>query len=527
MTNQHLSQNNYISKGGIFVMKKKGIIGIVAAMAMAASLCGCGGNSGTPETTAATTAATTGQSNQKETSGTTAATETTTAAKAVEKPATISWWTHSGLNEEDYVKEWDAKFDELTGIHLEHTQVSNNESGELLEVAFASGTEPNVFDLSCDQKVAYYASQGAIADLTDLVKSSGLYDKIDPSIWESISVNGRIYGIPAEMPSGVINYARQDWLEQLGMEAPKNYEDYINMLRGFRDNIDQCTIPLTAPGLHNSMNLPEFYWSADTDFTYVDGKWVDGMMQDNFVDAMQRLQDAYAEGLIDTEIVTNTTSACRDKWYSGEAGVFSYWGGKWGKTLRDRLKENFPDAELVGLDAIEESYYRYTAFNLYCIDGRLSEKEVEQIFTYFTNYVFGGGEGQELFYCGVEGLHHEKDANGVMNYLKMKSNEESTFQSVWGTPWLAVAPFDNPDKVPQPDEMVTSTLGTLAKTGVYKGTTPSSQTLNMITSDLLAIRQETIAKIVMGTLDVQEGMDNYKRQATALGIEQVLEEMNQ
>lgn len=508
-------------------MRKKGIIGIALVAAMAASLCACG-NENNSGTTTSTTAGTTAAPTTAAPSGngeTTATPETT--AKTVEKPASISWWTHDGLNEEDYVKEWDAKFSEVSGVTMEHTQVSNNEYHELLEVAFASGTEPNIFDLSCDQKVAYYASQGAIADLTDLIQESGIYDRVDPAVWEAISIDGRIYGIPRENSGGVVNYARQDWLDQLGLAAPKNFEEYLNMLRSFRDNVEQCKIPLTVPGLHLAMNLPEFYWDAEADITYKDGQWVDGMLEESFSGAMQRLQDAYAEGLIDTEAVTNTTSACRDKWYSGEVGVFSYWAGKWGNTLETRIQENFPDAKLATLDAIEESYYRHSGFNILCIDGRLSEEEIEKVFYSFFGTIFDGAEGQELMYCGVEGLHFEYDTNGDMQYLNMKSNAESVFQSVWGSPWSAVVAFNDETHLPKPSDKAIETEEVLARTGKYKATTPSSNTLNTITSDLTAIRQEMIAKVIMGSMTVEEGMESYAKQAKALGIDQVLAEMNQ
>ncbi len=502
-------------------MKKKRVVGAALAVALVVSLCGCGGQDSQQNTTQSTTA-------NSSVNQTTAADskETTGGTQTIEKPASISWWTHDGLNEADYVKEWDAKFQELTGIQLEHTQVANNEYTELLEVAFASGTEPNVFDVSCDQKVAYYASQGGIADLTDLIKNSELYDKVDPSVWEAISVDGRIYGLPTGEASGIETYVRQDWLDSLGMEAPKNYEEYINMLRAFRDNVEGCTAPVVAPGLHQAMNLPEFYWDAEAGFAYVDGQWVDGMLEENFVGAMQRLQDAYAEKLIDTEVITNTTSACRDKWYSGEVGAFSYWGGKWGDTLTSRLKENFPDAGVVGIEAIDESYYRFSSFTLWCIDGRLPQEQVEQVFHYFLEYINDGDEGQKLYYCGVEGLHFDYDTNGNMVYKNMASSPDNTFQSVWGTPWQAVVPFKEADKVPQPSDIVIDTLEVLNKTGVYMKTTPVSATLNQITSDLTVIRQETIANIVMGKVSVEDGLASYRSQAEALGIQQVLNEMN-
>lgn len=486
-------------------MIKKRLLGLVLTATMVLSMCACGA----------------------EDTGKPAATVGNNSSKVVEKPDKILWWSHSGLPETDGVKEWDAAFCETFDVNLEHVQVSNNEYYELLEIAFASGTEPDVFDLAADTKLAYYASQGAIADLTDLIKEAGIYDKVSPEIWESVSVDGKIYGLPSEMPSGAITYVRQDWLEKLGMEAPTNYDEFITMLRRFKSEIPECKIPLTAPGLNSAQNLPEFYQDATPDLVKVDGKWVDGMAQENMVAALQRMRDAYAEGLIDMEAITNTTGVCRDKWYAGEVGVFNYWAGKWGNTLSERLQQNFPQAKLLGIDAIDETFYRYAGFNCYVISGRLSEKEIEQVFTYFLKIYFDGAEGQDLFYCGVEGLHRTTDANGYITFNKTISNPENTYQSVWATPWLAVVPFDDPAKAPQPAEMVTITLETCDKSGVHKPTMPTSDTYNTIVSDLTAARQEAIANIVMGKVSVEDGLADYKKKAQQCNIDQVLAELNQ
>lgn len=508
-------------------MKKRNrLTALLLAGVMTMGMCACGSEAANNEAADSGSAGVaTAQSSTEQAVGSVAS-EAAPAEKTVEKPASISWWSHDGLNEADYVKEWDAEFEKMTGIKMEHTQVSNNEYSELLELAFASGTEPNVFDLSCEQKLAYYASQGGVADLTDLVMNSELYEKIDKSVWDSIAIDGRIYGIPKGNPSGIETYVRQDWLDELGMAAPTNYEEYINMLRAFRDNIDECEIPLTVPGLTSAMNLPEFYQDAEVGFVNVNGQWIDGMAQDNFAGAMQRLQDAYAEGLIDVEAVTNTTSACRDKWYAGNTGVFSYWGGKWGNTLTNNLKEVFPESKVTGIEAIDESYYRYSTMTVYAIDGRLSEEEVEQVFTYFLEYINDGAEGQQLYYCGVEGIHHQKDANGNITYLNMASNPDGVYQSIWGTPWEAVCPFDEPEKVPQANEIVVETLATLQESGVYTNTTPVSETLNMITADLATVKSEIIANIVLGKVSVEDGLAQYKAKAEELNVAKVLEEMN-
>ena len=72
--------------------------------------------------------------------------------------------------------------------------------------------------------------------------------------------------------------------------------------------------------------------------------------------ALQRLQDAYKEGLIDMEVVTNKTSTCRDEWYSGKVGVFSYWAGQWGQTLQERLNLNVPEGVVEPMSMIKESH---------------------------------------------------------------------------------------------------------------------------------------------------------------------------
>ena len=153
-----------------------------------------------------------------------------------------------------------------------------------------------------------------------------------------------------------MTYVRKDWLDRLGMDVPTTYDEFIEMLTRFKNEIPECTAPYTAPGLKSTQALPEFYQGATADYVKVDGKWVDGMAQDNMLTALQNLQDAYTAGLIDQEAITNTTSSCRDEWYAGTVGCFPYWGGLWGETLTVRLKQNVPDAEVIALPPIEGRY---------------------------------------------------------------------------------------------------------------------------------------------------------------------------
>ena len=442
--------------------------------------------------------------------------------ESAEKPESMVWWVHDGLKLENGTDQWVEEFNKMTGIDLELDIIDNNEYYTKLELAYASNTVPDTFDLD-GEHLGSYAAQGAIADLTDLVHESGLYDKVDANLWDALMLNGRIYAVPREVPSACVTYVRKDWLDRLGI--PTTYDEFITMLTRFRDEIPECTVPYTAPGLYNAQNLPEFYQGASADYTKVDGKWVDGMMQENMLAALSNMQKAYADKLIDTEVVTNTTSACRDQWYSGSVGVFSYWGGNWGQTLTVRLKQNVPEAEVVAIPPIEGAVYLYTAPSGQVISSKLSPEQVASIYKYFIMYAHDGGEGQVLFQSGVEGLHWEQQGDKLVP-LPSLLNEAEPLNKVWITPWMSVTELELTDKQMDLDPAVTDSLAIADTYSQNLSVFPVSEQRTMIASDLTTARQNVIAKVVMGQMTPEEGIAEYKATAEGLGIDIALEQMN-
>ena len=484
------------------VVKKLGAALLVSAMVLGTAACGAAdaGNS-------AAGSSTTGNSEAGKQESQTTESE---AVKEVEKPAEISWWTHDGLDEENGSEQWFSEFEKFTGIHLNHQFIPNNEYYDKLKLAYASDEVPEVFDLD-GAHLPVYASQGAIYDLTDLLKASDFYDKVDPAIWEAIAIDGKIYAIPKEVPSAAVTYVRGDWLERLGMKAPTNYEE--------------CEIGLTAPGIKSEMNLPEFYQGAHYGFAKVDGVWVDGFAQDNMAEAMQRMQDAYKEGLLDMEIITNTTSTCRDAWYSGKVGVFNYWSGKWGGTLQDRLVANNEGAVTQPIEPIAEADYLYAALGGLCISSKVSEEKAAQIFDYFIEYMHDGGEGQVLFQSGVESVHWEQDGNNIKP-LPSLSDPTAVTTKAWITPWLSLTPLEVTDKNSVISDGVKNSLAITDATAHQVAVTPVSETLNRITSDLELEKADILAKVVMGEMTVEQGVAAYQEVAEELNVDQVLKELN-
>ncbi len=448
------------------------------------------------------------------------------AAVNVGKPASITWMVHDGLHKENGTDKWAEEFERISGIKMNLKIVSNNEYTQLLDLAFASKDTPDVFDLTGDGRYASFVRQSAVADLTDLVKASPLYSRVDSALWNSIAINGRYYGIPKEKPNGTVSYVRKDWLERLGMKEPTTYAEFIEMLRAFKTKIPECQVPFTAPGLFQDQYLREFYQDATPDFTKVDGKWIDGMSAPSMKAALQRLQDAYKEGLIDMEVVTNKTSTCRDEWYAGKVGVFAYWAGQWGQTLQERLQLNVPDGVVEPISMIKESHSIRVTPTVWAIPSSRSEAQIAQIFKYFMEFKNDGAVGQVLFQSGVEGLHWKQNGE-YLEPLPQISNPKSVQLKAFVDPVFCVAPLTVADKKMKHSDIFEKSLAVLNENVIQLPILPTSRTYLKISSDLKLLKEEILAKVVMGTLSVDEGLAKYNDEANALGVDKVVAEFNE
>jgi putative aldouronate transport system substrate-binding protein len=448
------------------------------------------------------------------------------ATKEVKKPDKILWYINVGLSAQQKYEEWKTDFTKKTGIELDFTPMNNNDYKQNLELAFASKKAPDVFNLAGEDELPRYAAQGALADLTDLVKNSGLLTDENKAAWDSVTIDGKIYGVPFELNAGTVTYVRKDWLDKLGLQIPTTYDEYINMLRKFK-TLPECKIPVTGAKLYEDMAvtyLKDFYQDATPEFTKVDGKWVDGLSQPNMKSALKRMQDAYSEGLLDQEVVTNTTSACRDKWFSGSVGAFNYWGANWAPQLDDRVKANVPTAEIVAIPPIKESKnYLLRVPAVTCIAKDC--KNVEGVFKYFLQYMHDGGEGQTLFQNGAEGVHWKQDGDHI-TMLENPENPKEVLQKAFYAPYAAITPMKDKTKNIVVDKRVTAADEILAKYGIQSLTRPVSKKLAKINGDLTKLKAKSIASIVMGKTSVDEGLKAYESESKNLGIDEVIKEMN-
>jgi putative aldouronate transport system substrate-binding protein len=450
-------------------------------------------------------------------------------AGEVVKPESIVMTTDTFLKPEDGMADFTTAFKAQEGIDLKITQPVHNQYYEKLSLQYASGAVPDVLEIG-GSALTNYASKGALLDLTSLIENSEILKGIDKKYTDAIKVNGKIFAFPLQSGGGTITYLRQDWLDACKLKVPTTYDEFITVLKAFKElpdsNGNKTKIPYSAAGLISddlsvpaTMYVREFYQDAMPDFTQVDGKWVDGMAQPNMKDALGRLRTAYSDGLIDKEIITNKTSSVRDKFYAGKIGAFTYWAGDWNRVIETNLQKAIATGEVVAIPAIKETNYIERAPLGIAISSKA--KNPEGIFKYLIEFMHDGDKGEMIFSNGIKDLNYTvKD--GVSAKVPSKLDANVLFPKIYKASELSITNFKNPIEV---DQRTTDSLATFKKDAVLSSLLPASDVLTKAIPDLLTIKKEVISKIVYGELSIEEGLAKYSKDSKTL-VDSVLGDLN-
>src|SRR5690606_11186418 len=78
-----------------------------------------------------------------------------------------------------------------------------------------------------DSNYFKWSGQGAFLALTGYIHKYPTLEMVDKSVWDAVTVDGKIYSIPKYFPQNYLQtmIIRQDWLDNLGLKMPTSYEE--------------------------------------------------------------------------------------------------------------------------------------------------------------------------------------------------------------------------------------------------------------------------------------------------------------
>lgn len=341
-------------------MKHKKVLALFLAAAMTASLTACSGGE-----TQESASAQGGQSEEADAQG---------GGSEGEDLIELTYM-HKLNGTEKYVGEddinnnvWTRCYEDELGIKLNYTvAAAGDDYTQKLTMAIASNDLPDLMDLP-PEEFSELANAGLLADLTesydtyasDLLKET---IEVDGGIQlASAKVDGKLYGLPQlSAADGTCDllWIRTDWLENLGLEAPTNMEELLEVARAFRyddpdgngqDDTwgigfqkDIVTEEGASPGSY------EGFFAAYGAYARAWVKGEDGQISYSGInpgikEALTQLNAMYEEGLIDPEFGVKDTVKLGEDIAAGKVGMFyGLEGMPWG-ACKSNI-ENNPEAD--------------------------------------------------------------------------------------------------------------------------------------------------------------------------------------
>lgn len=275
-------------------------------------------------------------------------------AKKLKITAFEGYWGKVQPSDSPGVKAIDEKFN----IDYKPEFVPMEQAQQKIAVLMASGSQPDILGLEgVDSNFIKWAKQGAFLPLNDYIDKYPELKQIPKSIWDAVSVDGKIYGIPQYFHIKYMNSAiiRKDWLDKLGLQMPTNYDELLQVSKAFTDQDPDGNGKKDTYGFATSKGID---WNNRMGVYYDIGAWyhkndqgqlIPGIISDDAnLDRLKFMQEAYAAGAVPKDWPVMEYNDAKQIFWSGKAGIY-YEGLPGSATQWKLLSENAPDAEVVPL----------------------------------------------------------------------------------------------------------------------------------------------------------------------------------
>jgi multiple sugar transport system substrate-binding protein len=245
--------------------------------------------------------------------------------------AVLEVWTRTtpgSASEAATIRQVEA-FTEATGYKAEVTAIFDDFETKLAQRAGQKDL-PDIV-LNDVSQLGTMQTQGILREI-DLKDVENAKDLSPQALEAGQAVDGKTYGIPYSAQANAL-YIRSDWLQKLGLEAPTNWDEMLEVATAFAqsdpDGDGQAdTYGLAVPGStkrgYASWYFSNFLWSAGGDFITGSGdEWLPSMSSDEAVEATTWFRDLQCKaGVIQPGAVSMDTPPTNETFESGVTGMY-------------------------------------------------------------------------------------------------------------------------------------------------------------------------------------------------------------
>lgn len=466
---------------------------------------------------------------------------------------TFTLWTSNSPDLSEIISDFNeylvfSQLEQATNVRWDATLVSFFSSDEQFQLMV---TSQDYTDVVCRAIDSYTGGTDQAIEEEFLIDVSDLIDENMPNLldWfdkypelrkQMTTVEGNIGGFPKfyQEPSDVNEGAliRLDWLEELGLESPKTYDDLHNVLTQFKEQ-KNASAPLVIP-VNTGVQGNLLYGYNIDNYYQVDGQVRFGPMQPEFKEYLTMMNQWYNEGLLSDSFLTSQAEVLMDfsTILSGDTGVWCGSGTQSITQLLSMAAESQPDMRITGMTNVtKDGDTAHVGTESQILDSIMwsitTECSDPAAIARYVDYLYSDA-GILLANYGVEGeTFHYVDGKPVLTEL-VTNNPDYSYN-------LALNIFTCDRQTPVPfiiDEQkarndysedqsnavavwneATDGLYNIPRQGVNM-TTKEQEEYNSTYIDIDTYMDETISKFVVGDLSLDQ-FDSFVQKLKDMGIE--------
>lgn len=234
-----------------------------------------------------------------------------------------------------------SMWEDLMGIHVENQILAPSGSmTEKMQLAIGSNDIPD-FAIVDATMMASLIKNDMVEDMTDVYEAwatddlKALVEQNDKGLFAPVTnTDGRYMGIPVPNTLGdsyPIMWIRQDWLDALGLDAPKTMDEALDIAMKFaaedpdgngEDDTYGLYLDKDLGGLDYIMAAYEAYTKDEYWIKTEDGNFIAGCTDEKAKKPLEKLAELYKAGAIDPEFAVKDGSKEKELIAAGKIGIY-------------------------------------------------------------------------------------------------------------------------------------------------------------------------------------------------------------
>lgn len=424
--------------------------------------------------------------------------------------------------------------EEKCGVQLEAIIPPISSYNDKLETMMAGGDVPDIFCISqAMTRLPNYVAREQTLKLNDLIASSEALSAIDQSHFNALAINDGIYAIPYYYPRVKCLFLRKDIMEKYDIqlsETPTTEEFITEMSKLKGTGIIPFSFPKWIDNFQYFLNSFGAYAGI---YKNAEGQYVDGMQEPQMVDGLNYLRELYTSGVMDQEFITTENATMREYVYTGKAASdIDYVANYSNYISQSEAAGAYSDVQpiymLVGPDGkgggLNESIQTAWCISSDCKDPEAAMRVIEALVTDPALHA-------AFYNTGVEGQHYTIE-NGVAVATEKAANSGYAIKYNYITdsfiPDFSSLPYQPDSDMKAALELQRALIDKAMELRGDKQMIPAgkSDLYDENAASITSYWKEVISQIVLGSVSVEEGLNNYKNFWNSVDGETILKELN-